>query len=52
VKDWAANIGFIAGAFVGFYTLVAAYSIVGQYWAKIERAPVGERPGSKEQAQI
>lgn len=45
-------LGFIAGAFVGFYTLVAAYYIIGHTWANIEHAPTRERPDSKGQVQI
>lgn len=45
-------VGFIAGAFVGFYAIVAAYYIIGHTWADVEHAPVRERPETQGQAQI
>jgi hypothetical protein len=45
-------VGFIAGAFVGFYAIVAAYYIIGHTWADVEHAPVRERPEPKGQVQI
>jgi hypothetical protein len=45
-------VGFIAGAFVGFYAVVAAYYIIGHTWADIKHAPVRERPEPTGQAQI
>ncbi len=45
-------LGFIAGAFVGFYAIVAAYYIIGHTWADIEQIPIRDRPEPQEQAQI
>lgn len=37
-------IGFIASAFVGFYTAVAAYYVIGHTWGELRHAPLKERP--------
>ncbi|MFC6904152.1 DUF4013 domain-containing protein [Halalkalicoccus tibetensis] len=37
-------IGFIASAFVGFYTAVAAYYVIGHTWGELRHTPVTERP--------
>lgn len=37
-------VGFIASAFVGFYTAVAAYYVIGHTWGELRHVPVTERP--------
>lgn len=45
-------LGFIASAFVGFYTAVAAYYVIGHTWGEIQHAPLKERPTVDGRAEI
>ncbi|ADJ15200.1 DUF4013 domain-containing protein [Halalkalicoccus jeotgali] len=45
-------LGLVAGAFVGFYTAVAAYYVVGHTWGEIRHPPMRQRPEISEQAGI
>ncbi|KYH26671.1 hypothetical protein HAPAU_17710 [Halalkalicoccus paucihalophilus] len=45
-------LGFIASAFVGFYTAVAAYYVIGHTWGEIQHAPMKEQPAVRGQVEI
>ncbi|MEM4781184.1 MAG: DUF4013 domain-containing protein [Halalkalicoccus sp.] len=45
-------LGFIAGAFVGFYAAVAAYYVIGKTWGEIRHPPVREAPATRGQVEI
>ncbi len=45
-------LGFVAGAFVGFYAGVTAYYVIGRTWGELRHAPLREQPATRGQVEI